>query len=99
MAAEKRVAELKEKDISEYFIVQEAGANQYAISLGLFKNETSAQTHLANIKLKGIHDAAIVPRNSPTGVSIELRATPDLMKPLLKDLKRKYRNARHTPCK
>lgn len=98
-AAEKKVEELKAKEISEYFIVHEAGVNQYAISLGLFKSESSAQNRLASIKLKGINNASVVPRNSPTTSTLELKGTQDTVNTFVRDALRKYKGVSKAPCK
>lgn len=63
-SAERRVAELRGQGISELFIVNDPGPNQYAISLGLFKTEAKAQQHLANLQAKQVRGAGIASRTT-----------------------------------
>lgn len=63
-AAERRVKELRAQGVSDLFIVQDAGPNQFAISLGLFKTEASSNQHLAQMRAKGVRGASIAIRSS-----------------------------------
>lgn len=63
-AAERRVKELRAQGVSDLFIVQDAGPNQFAISLGLFKTEASSNQHLAQMRAKGVRGASIAVRSS-----------------------------------
>ncbi|NMG43613.1 SPOR domain-containing protein [Aromatoleum toluvorans] len=63
-AAERRAAELRAQGISELFIVNDAGPNQYAISLGLFKTEAKAQQHLASLQARQVRGAGIATRST-----------------------------------
>ncbi len=58
MVAQK-VAQLKARGVSDYFVVQDAGAWMNAISLGLFKTHEAAQNFLDGLLTKGIHSAKI----------------------------------------
>ena len=70
--AEKRIAELQAKGINNYFLIQD-GKFQHAISLGIFKTETSARKLLDELVRNGIHDAMIAGRGKTTDmVSFEL---------------------------
>lgn len=69
-AIAKKVAQLKERKISEYFVVQEAGAWRNAISLGVFKTEDAAQNYLNTLRAKEIRSAKVGLRNSKFKVSI-----------------------------
>ena len=60
--AEKKAGELRQFGVSDYFIVQEAGPNRLAISLGLFSSEKGAQERLADLKEKGVKSARIALR-------------------------------------
>ncbi|KAI5913104.1 SPOR domain-containing protein [Azoarcus sp. PA01] len=70
--AERKVAELRELGIRDYFIVHETGPNQFAVSLGIFKSEAKAQQHLAFLRTKRVRGAAVTPRN-PAVYRIEIR--------------------------
>ncbi|MBI5918833.1 MAG: SPOR domain-containing protein [Nitrosomonadales bacterium] len=55
-----RVAQLKASGITDYFVVQDGGKWQGAISLGMFKTKTMAQTQLSQLKAgKGVADATV----------------------------------------
>ena len=62
-AAERKVRELKALGVSDYFIVQDAGPTQYAVSLGLFKTENAANQQLAQLRSRGVRSAGITTRN------------------------------------
>ena len=61
-AADARAAELKELGVTNYFIMNETSAAKWAISLGVFKSETAAQTLLAALGKQGVRGAKIVGR-------------------------------------
>ncbi|OON64474.1 SPOR domain-containing protein [Massilia sp. KIM] len=60
--ADKRVAELKERGIDNYFVMQGESPMRYAISLGVFKTEAAAETELANLGRQGVRGVRILPR-------------------------------------
>ena len=57
--AEKKAGELRQFGITDYFIIQEAGPNRFAISLGVFSSEKGAQERLAELKAKGVRSAKL----------------------------------------
>lgn len=61
-AADKKAAELKELGVTNYFIMNDSSAAKWAISLGVFKSETAAQTLLAALGKQGVKGAKIVGR-------------------------------------
>lgn len=64
-----KIAQLKSRGIEEYFVVQEAGEFQHAISLGVFKSEDAAKSFLESLAAKDVRSAKIGERAS------KLRAT------------------------
>jgi SPOR domain len=64
-AAEKRAAELKAKEVANFYIIPD-GAQKNGISLGVFKAETAAQTLLAALVKQGVTTARVAPRYSPS---------------------------------
>jgi len=62
-AAEKRAAELKAKDVANFYIIPD-GAQKNGISLGVFKAESAAQTLLAALVKQGVTAARVAPRYS-----------------------------------
>ena len=63
-AAEKRAADLKAKDVANFYIIPD-GAQKNGISLGVFKAESAAQTLLAALVKQGVTTARVAPRYSP----------------------------------
>jgi hypothetical protein len=61
-AATKKAAELKQKGITDFYIVNEEGAHQFAISLALLRTEQGAQDLLARLARKGVKSAHIEPQ-------------------------------------
>jgi hypothetical protein len=55
--AQKKAAELKDLGISDYFIVQDTGANRWALSLGVFRTAEGAQARLAALRQQGVRSA------------------------------------------
>ncbi len=60
--AERRVAELRERGISDYFIMQGESPMRWAVSLGAFKTEASARTLAAELAKKGVQGVRVLPR-------------------------------------
>ncbi|HVY07646.1 MAG TPA: SPOR domain-containing protein [Burkholderiales bacterium] len=56
---DKKMAELRERGVSEFAAVTEAGRWRYAVSLGLFRNEAGARKFLAAIRDKGVRSAQL----------------------------------------
>lgn len=59
-----KISQLKARGVNEYFIVWDAGAFQYAISLGVFKTQDAAQNHLSKLNVKGVRSAKVGERAS-----------------------------------
>ena len=62
-AAAEKIAQLKARGVSEYFVVQDAGEWQNAISLGVFKTRESAQNFLTALRAKGVTSAKLGERS------------------------------------
>ncbi len=58
-AVTQKVAQIKSLGVSDYFVVQDAGAWMNAISLGVFKTQDAAQSFLEELQAKGVHSAKI----------------------------------------
>lgn len=63
-AADKKAAELKAQGVTNYFILNESTPTKWAISLGVFKAESAAQTLLAQLKKQGVTGARVAGRTS-----------------------------------
>ncbi|MDH5351250.1 MAG: SPOR domain-containing protein [Betaproteobacteria bacterium] len=60
----KKAAELRKLGVKEFFVVQESGPTQWALSLGVFTTEEAAKAHLAALKDRGVKSAVITPRET-----------------------------------
>jgi hypothetical protein len=69
-AIAKKILQLKERGVPEYFVVQEAGAWMNAISLGVFRTEEAAQNYLNTLRANQIVSAKVGKRNSKHKLSI-----------------------------
>jgi len=95
--ADKKVAELRRLGVDELFVMQDAGPSQYAISLGLYKNEAAAKRHLESLKDKGVRSAQIATRGAGV-VRIEVRGPGDGLATLVSDLSERLRGASRLEC-
>lgn len=59
-----KIAQLKARGVEEYFVLQEAGEWQHAISLGVFKSADAAQKFLESLAAKDVRSAKIGERAS-----------------------------------
>lgn len=74
---DKKVSQIKSLGIEEYFIVQEAGKWQNAISLGIFKTEDAAQKFLDKLREKGVKSATVGARASKLVLTVFALKNPD----------------------
>jgi hypothetical protein len=54
---EKKADEVRKLGIADFYVVQDTGPMQFAISLGVFKTEEAANNHLAQLWIKGLRSA------------------------------------------
>lgn len=69
-AADKKAAELKALDVTNFFIMNAESPMKWAISLGVFKSEAAAQTQLAALNKQGVHSAKVAGRSSAAATRI-----------------------------
>lgn len=60
----KKAAELRKLGVQDFFVVQEAGPTQWALSLGVFTTAEAAKAHLAALQERGVRSAVISPRET-----------------------------------
>jgi hypothetical protein len=65
-AADKKAAELRNLGVTNFYVINNDSPLKYAISLGVFKTESSAQAMLAQLGKQGVHTARIAPRGPQT---------------------------------
>ncbi|MGI4719131.1 MAG: SPOR domain-containing protein [Janthinobacterium lividum] len=60
--ADKRVAELKEKGVENFFVMHGDSPLRWAVSLGVFKSEAAAQGLVAALGKQGVRGVRVLPR-------------------------------------
>lgn len=60
--ADKRVAELKEKGVENFFVMHGDSPLRWAVSLGVFKSEAAAQGLVAALNKQGVRGVRVLPR-------------------------------------
>jgi hypothetical protein len=63
-SVEKKIAQLKERGVKDYFVVQEKGKWQNAISLGVFGTQDAADKYIAMLRTKDVRTAKVGERVS-----------------------------------
>ncbi|WP_374404434.1 SPOR domain-containing protein [Niveibacterium sp.] len=96
-AAEKKGEELRTLGVNDYFIVKDPGANQNAISLGLYKSEESANRALEVLKTKGVRSARIEARDA-TSIKLEVTGPADQLAGFSSDTSSRVPNAPRANC-
>jgi len=62
--ADRKVRELRDLGVTEFFVVQDAGPWRNAISLGIFRTDEAAQAFLAGLKERGVRSAITARREN-----------------------------------
>jgi len=62
--ADRKVRELRDLGVTEFFVVQDAGQWRNAISLGIFRTDDGAQAFLAGLKQRGVRSAIVTRREN-----------------------------------
>lgn len=72
-AADRKAAELKALDVTNFFIMNADSPMKWALSLGVFKSEAAAQSELAKLSKQGVHSAKVAGRSSGTRIAYQFR--------------------------
>ena len=94
--ADQHAQQLRELGVSDLFVVREAGPEQHAISLGLFRTEAAARQHLADLERLRVAGAEITAR-TPARYRLEITAAADTIDRLLATLPATVQGSRE-PC-
>ena len=60
---DRKLGELKALDVTEFYVVQDAGPWRNAVSLGLYKSETAANTEMERLRERGVRSAIVTRRD------------------------------------
>jgi hypothetical protein len=69
-AVAQKIEQLKARGVTEYFVVQEAGAWLNAISLGVFKTREAAENFVSQLKTRDVRSAQVGERSSRLKVTV-----------------------------
>ncbi|MCB1896426.1 MAG: SPOR domain-containing protein [Zoogloeaceae bacterium] len=96
-AADRKVQEIRSQGVRDLFILQEEGPFQFAISLGLFKTESSAQLHLRRLEARGVTGGTITARGNMIH-RLEVRGPVDVLATLASDSAARFEGLEREPC-
>jgi hypothetical protein len=72
--AERRAAELRRLDLTDFYVMPDSSPMRDAISLGLFKTEAAANAYVGQLISKGVRSARVIERTASTNkVAFRLR--------------------------
>lgn len=97
--ADKKAAELSKLGIKDFYVVRESGPNQFAVSLGLFKNEEGAKEYLGSLQKKGVKSARILARETASDkMIVEVRGSADQLAKGLSELPAEFAALQKVDC-
>jgi hypothetical protein len=97
--AQKKVGELKARGVDEYFIVQDEGPFQYALSLGVFKTEAAAVSRLEALRAKDVRTAQVGKRETQLQKTyFQVRAVEDALAAKLRDTAQSFAGSEVREC-
>ena len=74
-ALERKTAELHRLNVRDTYAFPDREPGEWVLSLGSFRDEASARTHLARLGQRGVRSAKVEPRNKASGkLKVELTA-------------------------
>jgi hypothetical protein len=95
----RKAGELKKLGVQDYFVVQEDGANRWAISLGVFRSEDAAQARLAALREQGVRTARVGPRESHVQKTwLQIKAADPALEMRLQSLARQFDGSELHEC-
>lgn len=98
--ADRKAGELKALRVPEFFIVQDAGPNRYAISLGIFSSKEAAAERLAELREKGVRSAKVGARDLKPAIGALAMQGPEVQAELLRQaLKEGFSSYKVMACK
>ena len=97
--AQKKAAELKALGIADYFIVQEEGPLRNAVSLGVFKTEAAATSHLEALRAKGVKTAQVGAREiAQAKIWFQVRQAEDTLVAKLREIAQGFAGSEVREC-
>ena len=97
--ATKRAEVLTRAGVTDLIIIRDPGPNQYAVSLGLFRNEEAAKRLVEQLRNKKISTVRMSVRdNTGSNARTELSGPPQILDALLQDFLATHAQARRDSC-
>lgn len=97
--ANRRGEILAKAGITDFIIVRESGPNQFAISLGLFRNEDAARRLVEQLQKKGIKTAIITTRdNTGKAARVEIHGMSSQLAGLGNEIRASLNGAQSDDC-
>jgi hypothetical protein len=98
-AALRKVAELRELGVGEFFIVQEEGEHRWALSLGVFRTEEAARARLAALRAQGVRTARVGARETVVPkVWLQVKSVDAPLQARLKEIARQVEGSELKEC-
>ena len=98
-AAQKKAAELKALAVEDYFVVQDEGPYRWALSLGVFRSEETAQARLAALRAQGVRSAQVGARETTVSrVWLQVKAVDAGLYARLKEVARAIEGSELREC-
>jgi len=95
----RKAGELKKLGVQDFFVVQEEGANRWAISLGVFRSEEAAQSRLSALRGQGVRTARVGPRESHVQkVWLQIKDADAALETRLQSLARQFEGSELRDC-
>lgn len=97
--AEKKAGELRRLGIKDFYVIQESGELHWGISLGIFKTEEAARSHLATLSQQGVRSARLGVHRTPSNkVAFQLRSLDASAKSTLDKIKADFPGQEMRAC-
>lgn len=98
--AQRRAAELKERGIDNFYIMQGDSPLRWAISLGVFKTDSAAQKLVEQLQRQGVRGVRVLPRGPQvTRTAFQYRAIEPALRARLRELVAGYPGAALADCR
>jgi SPOR domain len=95
----KKVQELRNLGVDEFFIVQDDAEHRWALSLGIFRTEEAAQARLAALRAQGVRSALVGPRETVVSkVWLQVKSVDAPLQARLKEIARQVEGSELREC-
>lgn len=87
LAAERKAAELRKRDIADFSVLLEEGPDRFAILMGVFNAEAAANQYVVELAKRNVKSAKVLARENPLDrVQLEVRGPADRLASQLAEL-------------